>query len=106
MLQRPINNHLKVIIMDNRIYNRANAANSLQISIMGNVAAVAEFSISDGMGSKEPFLLKNITEDPIQVEVVLAGMEEPITTVLYSGWNVELVKQVNNAQADTLQYGY
>lgn len=106
MLQRPINNHLKVIIMDNRIYNRANAANSLQISIMGKVAAVAEFSISDGMGGKEPFLLKNITEDPIQVEVVLAGMEEPITTVLYSGWNVELVKQVNNAQADTLQYGY
>mgnify|MGYP001527326453 CR=1 FL=1 len=90
MLQRPINNHLKVIIMDNRIYNRANAANSLQISIMG----------------KEPFLLKNITEDPIQVEVVLAGMEEPITTTIYSGWNVELVKQVNNAVADTLQYGY
>ena len=92
--------------MDNRIYNRANAANSLQISIMGNVADVAEFSISDGMGGKEPFLLKNITEGPIQVEVVLAGMEEPITTVLYSGWNVELVKQVNNAIADTLQYGY
>ncbi|QIG59131.1 hypothetical protein crAss002_21 [Bacteroides phage crAss002] len=106
MLQRPINNHLKVIIMDNRIYNRANAANSLQISIMGKVDAVAEFSISDGMGGKEPFLLKNITEDPIQVEVVLAGMEEPITTTIYSGWNVELVKQVNNAVADTLQYGY
>lgn len=55
---------------------------------------------------KEPFLLKNVTEDPITVEVVLAGMDEPITTVLYSGWNVELVKQVNNAVADTLQYGY
>jgi hypothetical protein len=106
MLQRPINNHLKVIIMDNRIYNRANAANSLQISIMGKVEAVAEFSIPDGRGGKEPFLLKNITEDPITVEVILAGMNEPITTVLYSGWNVELVKQVNNAQADTLQYGY
>ena len=26
--------------MDNRIYNRANAANSLQISIMGKVKAV------------------------------------------------------------------
>lgn len=106
MLQRPINNHLKVIIMDNRIYNRANAANSLQISIMGKVEAVAKFSIPNGMGGKEPFLLKNITEDPITVEVVLAGMDEPITTVLYSGWNVELVKQVNNAKADTLQYGY
>ena len=92
--------------MDNRIYNRANAANSLQISIMGKVKAVAEFSIPNGMGGKKPFLLKNVTEDPITVEVVLAGMDEPITTVLYSGWNVELVKQVNNAQADTLQYGY
>lgn len=92
--------------MDNRIYNRANSANSLQISIMGKVKPVAEFSIPNGKGGKEPFLLKNITEDPITVEVVLAGMEEPITTVLYSGWNVELVKQVNNAQADTLQYGY
>lgn len=92
--------------MDNRIYNRANSVNSLQISIMGKVEAVTEFSISDGMGGKEPFLLKNITEDPITVEVVLAGMDEPITTVLYSGWNVELVKQVNNAQVDTLQYGY
>lgn len=89
----------------NCIYNRANAANSLQISIMGNITG-ANFSIPDGRGGKEPFLLKNVTEDPITVEVVLAGMDEPITTVLYSGWNVELVKQVNNAEADTLQYGY
>ena len=73
--------------MDNRIYNRANSANSLQISIMGKVEAIAEFSIPNGMGDKEPFLLKNVTEDPITVEVVLAGMKEPITTVLYSGWN-------------------
>lgn len=51
--------------MDNRIYNRANAANSLQISIMGKVDAVAEFSIPNGMGGKEPFLLKNITKREI-----------------------------------------
>lgn len=92
--------------MDNRIYNRANSANSLQISIMGKVEAVTEFSIPDGMGGKLPFLVKNITEDPIEVEVILAGMETPVTTVFYAGWNVELVKQVNNAEADTLQYGY
>lgn len=90
---------------DNRIMNRGNFANSLQISEIGNIPT-GEFSIDDMRGGKLPFLVKNITEDPIQVEVVLAGMEEPITTVLYSGWNVELVKQVNNAVADTLQYGY
>ena len=50
---------------------------------MGKVEAIAEFSIPNGMGGKEPFLLKNVTEDPITVEVVLAGMDEPITTVLY-----------------------
>lgn len=43
--------------MDNRIYNRANSVNSLQISIIGKVEAVAEFSIPNGMGGKEPFLL-------------------------------------------------
>lgn len=45
----------------NCIYNRANAANSLQISIMGNITG-ANFSIPDGRGGKEPFLLKNVTE--------------------------------------------
>lgn len=90
---------------DNRIMNRGNFANSLQISEIGNIPA-GEFSIDDMQGGKLPFLVKNITEDPIEVEVILAGMETPITTVFYAGWNVELVKQVNNAQANTLQYGY
>lgn len=90
---------------DNRIMNRGNFANSLQISEIGNIPS-GEFSIDDMRGGKLPFLVKNITEDPIEVEVILAGMEEPVTTVLYPGWNVELVKQVNNAEADTLQYGY
>lgn len=44
--------------MDNRIYNRANSANSLQISIMGKVGAVAEFSIPDGRGGKRTILIK------------------------------------------------
>nr|DAG94515.1 MAG TPA: hypothetical protein [Crassvirales sp.] len=35
-MQRVINNHLKVIIMDNRIYNRANSAN--HTSLWGKVA--------------------------------------------------------------------
>lgn len=90
---------------DNRIMNRGNFANSLQISEIGNIPT-GEFSIDDMRGGKLPFLVKNITEDPIEVEVILAGMETPVTTVFYAGWNVELVKQVNNAQVNTLQYGY
>lgn len=90
---------------DNRIMNRGNFANSLQISEIGNIPA-GEFSMDDTQGGKLPFLVKNITEDPIEVEVILAGMETPVTTVFYAGWNVELVKQVNNAQANTLQYGF
>ena len=90
---------------DNRIMSRGNFANSLQISEIGNIPA-GEFSIDDMRSGKLPFLVKNITEDPIEVEVILAGMETPITTVFYVGWNVELVKQVNNAQANTLQYGF
>lgn len=90
---------------DNRIMNRGNFANSLQISEIGNIPT-GEFSIDDTRGDKLPFLVKNITEDPITVEVILAGMETAVTTVFYAGWNVELVKQVNNAQANTLQYGF
>lgn len=89
---------------DNRIYNRANAANSLQISIMGNVTG-ANFSIPDGRGGQEPFLLKNITEDNITVNVILVGMDDPIETVVFPGWNVELVKEVVTA-VEGLQYGY
>lgn len=50
----------------NCIYNRANAANSLQISIMGNITG-ANFSIPDGRGGKEPFLLKNVTEELLKI---------------------------------------
>lgn len=52
------------------------------------------------------FLSKNITEDNVEVEIVPAGQTTAITTVLYPGWNVEIVNQVNNAPADILQYGF
>lgn len=66
----------------NCIYNRANAANSLQISIMGNITG-ANFSIPDGRGGKEPFLLKNVTEENITVSVILYCMEDPIETIVF-----------------------
>lgn len=45
---------------DNRIMNRGNFANSLQISEIGNIPS-GEFSIDDMRGGKLPFLVKNIT---------------------------------------------
>lgn len=57
-------------------------------------------------GKKQPFLIKNITEDNVEVEIVPAGQTEVVTTILYPGWNVEIVNQINNAPADTLQYGF
>lgn len=98
-------NSLNNIDMEgNCIYNRANAANSLQISIMGNIIG-ANFSIPDGRGGKEPFLLKNVTEENITVSVILYGMEDPIETIVFPGWNVELVKEVVTT-VEGLQYGY
>lgn len=46
-----INSLNNIDMEDNCIYNRANAANSLQISIMGNITG-ANFSIPDGRGGK------------------------------------------------------
>lgn len=85
--------------------SKGNVVNSLQIAIMGNVPT-GTFNISNGAGGKIPFLLKNITEDNITVDIVPAGQSNSISTILYPGWNVELVNQVNGASADTLQYGY
>jgi hypothetical protein len=88
-----------------RILSQSNFGNSLQIAIMGNIPS-GTFSISDGRGGKSPFLIKNITDDNITATVVTAGNEEPIETVLYPGWNVELIKEVQNVEANTLQYGF
>lgn len=89
---------------DNRILSRGNFANSLQISILGNIDK-DNFFIEDGYGGKEVFLIKNITEEPITTTVILAGDDNPIETVFYSGWNVELIKKVVT-NVEGLQYGY
>lgn len=85
--------------MENKLINQDAKVQSLQVSKMGNIPA----------GSWNPgimFLIKNITEEPITVSIRPAGQEEFITTVLYSGWNVELVNAVDNVTENTLQYGF
>lgn len=90
--------------MDNRITNRANTVNSFQISVIGEIDK-PNFSLPDGMGGKLGFLIKNITDDPMSVELVPYSMGHSVTTTLYPGWNVELVKEVVT-QIEGLQYGY
>lgn len=52
--------------MDNRIINRAEVINSLQVSVLRNIPA-GDFN--PGIG----FLVKNITEGNIQLQVRPAG---------------------------------
>jgi hypothetical protein len=85
--------------MDNRIINRAEVINSLQVSVLRNIPAGY---FNPGIG----FLVKNITEENMQLQVRPAGQSEFITTVLYPGWNPEIYSEIKGVLANTLQYGY
>lgn len=53
-----------------------------------------------------PILLKNITDYPVTIQVLPIDNEGIyISTVLYPGWNPELVIGIKGAVANTLQYG-
>jgi hypothetical protein len=85
--------------MNKTIVNQDLKVQSLQVSRLLNVPA----------GEFEPglmFLLKNITDENITVEIRPAGQEEYISTILYPGWNVELVNAVKGVTDNTLQYGF
>lgn len=90
--------------MDNFITNRANAVNSFQISVIGNITN-PNFKLDDGKGGELGFLIKNITEEPISVDIVPYSMNTAVTTVIYPGWNVEIVREVKSS-VEGLQYGY
>lgn len=85
--------------MDIKEYTLGGSRISLQVSTLKNVP---EGNFEPGMY----FLLKNITEDNISIEVLPANSTEYISTVLYPGWNPELIKGVKNVVSNTLQYGY
>lgn len=88
----------------NQVYSGGTFVTNFQVAHMGTIPS-GKFNITVS-GQKQPFLIKNITEDNVKVEIVPAGQTKAVTTVLYPGWNVEIVNQVNNAPADTLQYGF
>lgn len=81
-----------------RIINANLRVNSLQVSQL--------FAIPAGdFDYEEAFLLKNITDDELTLEILPADQEEYIQTVIYPGWNPELVVAVKNVVANTLQMG-
>lgn len=88
----------------NQVYSGGTFVTNFQVTRMGTIPS-GNFNITVS-GKKQPFLIKNITEDNVEVKIVPAGQTKAVTTILYPGWNVEIVNQINNAPADTLQYGF
>lgn len=81
------------------IENNNGCANSLQVSCLHDVP---EGHFSPGV----PFVVKNITEDPVTLSVRLANQDDFIVTTFYPGWNPELLIEIEDIPADTLQWGY
>lgn len=83
------------------ITNREGNAVSLQIGTMGNIMG-NNFTLPNGVY----FLVKNITEENITANVKLANSDVMVSTVIYPGWNVELVKEISGYSDNSLQFGY
>lgn len=84
--------------MDTYIYTPNGIQTTLQISHLGNIPS-GNFELG------RIFLVKNITTNNITVTVIMPNGEE-IETILYPGWNPEIVKGVKGAGENQLQYGY
>lgn len=84
------------------INNRNERGVSLQISNLYTLPE-GDFRVSENQG---PVLIKNITDQNITLEIELMDSKEKyISTVLYPGWNPELVVGIKNVPSDTLQAG-
>jgi len=81
------------------IINENGCPNSLQVSVLQDVP---EGNFSPG----RPVVIKNITDDAIQLSVRLVNQDNFVTTQIYPGWNPELIIEIEDVEADTLQYGY
>lgn len=77
---------------------------SLQVSFMRDVPAQGS---DDVFKTGAQFLVKNITDSELSLEVRLRGAGDYITTKFYPGWNPEIVQEIKGAvTADTIQIGY
>lgn len=90
------------------------ATKDLITSMESNIASMHSvmnpshlFAVTEGDNTfAQPSVLKNITDANITIYVIPANGTEAISTVLYPGWNTEVVSGVQGATANTLQYGY
>lgn len=81
--------------------NKSGKVISLQVSTIGEISNEL-FSIT----GKEPFLVKNITDENIVASIKPASCNYFIETVFYPGWNPEIVTEIKCEKSNTLQYGY
>lgn len=81
--------------------NQNERPTSLQVSRLWNIPA-GDFIVQKG---NTPVLLKNITEDSVTLEILLMDSNDYVSTVIYPGWNPELVIGIKSVPADTLQAG-
>lgn len=63
------------------------------------------WNIEGNYESREPFAIKNISDENVTLKVRLFGMNEFIETVFYPGWNIELVSAVQDAPSGVIQGG-
>lgn len=84
--------------MDTKQYTTSGERVSLQVAYLGNIPS-GDFNLGI------PFLVKNITDDNITITVITAKGNE-IETVLYPGWNPEILIGIKSVTENTLQYGY
>lgn len=82
--------------------NQNERPTSLQVSRLW-LLPEGDFELSKG---SSPVLIKNITEDNITVKVSLRDSEgEYVSTILYPGWNPELIVGIKDVPENTLQAG-
>lgn len=84
--------------MDVKDYTLSGVQTSLQIARLGNIPS-GDFYLG------KLFLVKNITEDNITITIVMPNKDE-IETVLYPGWNPEILIGIKGVVEGQLQYGY
>lgn len=82
--------------------NQNERPTSLQVSRLYLLPA-GDFELPYGSNA---VLVKNITDDNVTVEVLLKDSEgQYVSTILYPGWNPELIIGIKNVPENTLQAG-